>query len=350
MLNFWPVSAMQARTLVTAKTVAGSGRKVLPRQKAKSPHEEFISDDNDDDEEDEDYEPDAGEVDAEDGHAEVEVAPPLKPAKARRKSRAKLQSKSTKPRKLTAAQLAKQAKESRLAASELRCIEVKATPVEEDTAFAQDDSVSEQANTMANSSDGHLESPPSQNGEYEVLTSDCEDTETEIGFYDDDEELQRAKAARLESKRGWRQMHDECGGDTAYDETDDFDDESGSSGSESDCDEEEGEDVGAGSGGPCATETTSAESSEHRPARNWREVRKDEMSAFAQDDENMMDMRASGWEFGTGLLNVVIYNKTSLNHVAYDVVVDPAQFPPDARYPNLWRQKTLLSLKRSCKS
>ncbi|GMF64125.1 unnamed protein product [Phytophthora fragariaefolia] len=110
-------------------------------------------------------------------------------------------------------------------------------------------SVSEQANAMDNSSDGHLESPPSQNGEYEVLTSDCEDTETEIGFYDDEEELQRAKAARRESKRAWRQMHDECGGDTAYDETDDFEDESGASESESACDEAEGEDV-CGSG-PC---------------------------------------------------------------------------------------------------
>ncbi|GMF21482.1 unnamed protein product [Phytophthora fragariaefolia] len=94
-------------------------------------------------------------------------------------------------------------------------------------------------------------------------------------------------------------MHDKCGGDTAYDETDDFEDESGASWPESACDGAEGEDVGAGSGQPCATETTSAESSEHRPARNWRDQRKDEMSAFAQDDENLMDMRVSGWEFGT---------------------------------------------------
>ncbi|GMF21479.1 unnamed protein product [Phytophthora fragariaefolia] len=103
---------------------------MLPRPKAKSPHKGFISDDNDDKEEDEDYEPDAGEVDAEDAQAEVEVAPPLKPAKAKRKSKAKLPSKSTRPRKPTAAQLAKQVKEARRATSELRCIVSAAAEVE----------------------------------------------------------------------------------------------------------------------------------------------------------------------------------------------------------------------------
>ncbi|GMF59776.1 unnamed protein product [Phytophthora fragariaefolia] len=38
------------------------------------------------------------------------------------------------------------------------------------------------------------EAIPTQSQEYEVLNSDCEDTETEIGLYDDDEELQRTKA------------------------------------------------------------------------------------------------------------------------------------------------------------
>ncbi|POM60736.1 hypothetical protein PHPALM_30377 [Phytophthora palmivora] len=36
-----------------------------------------------------------------------------------------------------------------------------------------------------------------------------------------------------------------------------------------------------------------------RMEKDWRELRKDEMIAFVQDNDSMMEMRASGWEFGT---------------------------------------------------
>ncbi|POM72476.1 LOW QUALITY PROTEIN: Hypothetical protein PHPALM_10802 [Phytophthora palmivora] len=93
----------QKRTIsehaVAAKTLAGSGRKTLNRRKAKSVHEEFVSEEeSDDEEEDQDYE----------DEEELEEAPP-KVGKG--KAMAKPKSKPRKTRNPTAAQLAEEAKE-----------------------------------------------------------------------------------------------------------------------------------------------------------------------------------------------------------------------------------------------
>ncbi|ETK94187.1 hypothetical protein L915_02717 [Phytophthora nicotianae] len=122
---------------------------------------------------------------------------------------------------------------------------------------------------------------------FEVLDSDCDDTETEICFVDDDEELERAKAS------------------TRAEEDEELDDNRANSDDDSDArvaplQNEDLEHVelstGVGDGG--------------HVRRSWNVLEKEDMVGFAKSESNMSDLRSDGW-----------------------ILED---FPPDSRYPGLY--------------
>ncbi|ETP52137.1 hypothetical protein F442_02809 [Phytophthora nicotianae P10297] len=122
---------------------------------------------------------------------------------------------------------------------------------------------------------------------FEVLDSDCDDTETEICFVDDDEELERAKAS------------------TRAEEDEELDDNRDNSDDDSDArvaplQNEDLEHVelstGVGDGG--------------HVRRSWNVLEKEDMVGFAKSESNMSDLRSDGW-----------------------ILED---FPPDSRYPGLY--------------
>ncbi|KAG1703907.1 hypothetical protein DVH05_006914 [Phytophthora capsici] len=116
------------------------------------------------------------------------------------------------------------------------------------------------------------------------LDSDCEDTETEICFLDDDDELERARY--------------EATGVSTADESSLLSDSEAESTLDDDADSNDQD---------CAE--TLADS---YPPRAWNVLPKHEMVDFAKDPNNMAEMRASGW------------------------TLDAAGFPPDERYPDLY--------------
>ncbi|ETI30236.1 hypothetical protein F443_22641 [Phytophthora nicotianae P1569] len=108
------------------------------------------------------------------------------------------------------------------------------------------------------------------------LESDCEDTEAEICFLDDDDELERARS--------------ETTGVNTADESSLLSDSEAESNHDDDADPNDQD---------CAE--TLADS---HPPRAWNVLPKHEMVDFAKDLNNMAEMRASGWT----LVEVVLYN------------------------------------------
>ncbi|POM58186.1 Hypothetical protein PHPALM_37205 [Phytophthora palmivora] len=106
------------------------------------------------------------------------------------------------------------------------------------------------------------------------MVSDCEDTETEFCFVDDDDELE---LGRRTSDGGEIYDDDEDSGDSDID-----------------------------------VEVDGRSSVHGIPVRTWSELDKRDMANFAKSADNMTAMRASGWTH------------------------DPGNFPPDQRYPNLY--------------
>ncbi|KAK1947367.1 PiggyBac transposable element-derived protein 4 [Phytophthora citrophthora] len=321
----------QQRQAVAAKTVAGSGKKTPARRTktsmTKSLHEEFVSeedDDDDDDEEDGDYEDEEELVGEEEELGfEEERSPTNREPRARRRRR-----------------------DVRRAAAEQCCIATAAAEVDGTLEHARVRKTIEESkkkkkkkkknlqveSTTSEASPGTVdiaEIPPSSVAsatrynfasvgmiqhvltddvvchvglnsmkntqlvhrvmiQLMEMTTDCKDAEAEISFYNDGEELQRPKARN--------------GDETADDE--------GSS-SDEDSSEETNAEVRDDGTDLNEIEPAVADSDIGGLSREWRELRKDEMVAFAQDDESMKAMRTSGWEF------------------------DPAKFPPDEKYPNL---------------
>ncbi|GMF37330.1 unnamed protein product [Phytophthora fragariaefolia] len=308
-------------------------------------HKEDVSEEDDDDEEENgDYEDEEEPIEEEEFGFEEERTPNASREKGKTKAKGKAAQKApTKnPRKPTAEQLAKEASEVRRAAVEQCCVASAAAKVDGPLEHArtrkkideskkkkkkkspQVESTTSEASpgtvdiaevppstvaSATSSIEQHAEHPtspprddttyeddsstrhvdideaiPTQSQEYGVLNSDCEDTETKIGFYDDDEKRQRTKA-------------------TNGDETADGE------GSSSDEDSSEHATAAVDDGGTDQTEIKPAvdDSDTGGLSREWRELCKDEMVAFAQNDGSLTVMRAN-----------------------------PAKFPPDERHSCLY--------------
>ncbi|POM67907.1 Hypothetical protein PHPALM_15997 [Phytophthora palmivora] len=323
----------EQRHAVAAKTLAGSGRKTLNRRKAKSVHEEFVSEEeSDDEEEDQDYE--------DEGHGGEEELEEVPPKVGKGKAMAKLKSKPRKTRNPTAAQLAEESKEKRRAAAVQRCIASAAAEVEgvaEYTAArkrVEGEKKKKVETRMANrkadrpscgtkpkirnvqagnESSGRPEIPPpvspsssSQQAEttndepantetlpeYEVLDSDSDDTETELCFYDDDEELQRVRVATRAERISRGYESDEAGDEIADDQ------EVGDGDSEAEQETYEDNSARDLFGDNVDSSAAPSVPDAAEVVRGWHNIEKDEMVAFAQDEANMTAMRLSGWEYG----------------------------------------------------
>ncbi|GMF24305.1 unnamed protein product [Phytophthora fragariaefolia] len=118
----------------------------------------------------------------------------------------------------------------------------------------------------------------SEGSEFEVLNSECDDTETDLCFFDDDEELDGAQMA-------------------THSTPSDTDGEKGNAASE--CSdgvvsekavEQTAEDNQGDSVRAFGTEGV-------RSARPWRTLKKNEMVDLARDESNMATMQSSGWSF-----------------------------------------------------
>ncbi|KAG3072282.1 hypothetical protein PI125_g22549 [Phytophthora idaei] len=128
---------------------------------------------------------------------------------------------------------------------------------------------------------------------FEVLDSDCDDTGSETCFYDDEEELLRARQVGRTADDG--QTLDAGIGDPNASSED--------TGNES-------EDDGSAKEG--STTNTVAQASSAGVAREWRELDRSEMVNFAKDNDAMADMRASGWSYGTCIV-------VSIDDVTYNI-------------------------------
>lgn len=93
------------------------------------------------------------------------------------------------------------------------------------------------------------------------MNSDCEETETEITFYDDDDEWSRARSEGEGFASG-------------EDYSDEDDSEAGS-------------------------DTMSADGEAAGSTQQWSVLEKPEMVDFVMDDANMAAMRANGWNLGS---------------------------------------------------
>ncbi|EGZ04380.1 hypothetical protein PHYSODRAFT_308268 [Phytophthora sojae] len=254
--------SMYMRRVVAAKTYADSGKKALPRRKQKSVHAEFVSEDEADDE-DEDYEDEeANEYDDDEELEELEeeevVSPETTKAKGKAKAKAKQKPKAQakKPRKPTAAELAKETKEARRAAAELRCIASAAAEAkgasELDQARKKIDEATKKTTTKK---DNHVDTSPSSNGSATPVSEQRPSSASPQPRYNLSIwwTIQHVLTVDVVFLVVWYSMK--------------------------------------------IIQQVEWWMIQH--AQVEKELRKDEMSAFAQDEHNMADMRSSGWEFGT---------------------------------------------------
>ncbi|KAG3237777.1 hypothetical protein PI124_g17243 [Phytophthora idaei] len=275
---------------VAAKTAAGSVKKTSAPRKHKATHIDYVSDDGDDDDDD-DYSPEEEDVDDLGNESEEEetvptrtkkkAVPKMKPILYNMKQIQPVLSQITQHVQMRTVLY------NLINIRHVRWSQIQHAPAMPVTLIWMDYSHVHLVNAPRD--DHHQPVAPG----FEVLDSDCDDTGSETCFYDDEEELLRARQVGRTADDG--QTLDAGIGDPNASSED--------TGNES-------EDDGSAKEG--STTNTVAQASSAGVAREWRELDRSEMVNFAKDNDAMADMRASGWSYGTCIV-------VSIDDVTYNI-------------------------------
>ncbi|OWY91836.1 hypothetical protein PHMEG_00039419 [Phytophthora megakarya] len=150
---------------------------------------------------------------------------------------------------------------------------------------------------------------PSQNGEFDVLNSDCEDTETEICFVDDDEEIERTLRTNAEEESIFQDDEDEV---TCIETGESEDEVDQCYGMERKTSTPSANTEEVTTGSQTETILPLAEVPVHESGE-WNVLEKSDMVAFANGEENMEAMREDGWNLGKCVFDAEADNPVSYN-------------------------------------